>query len=356
MNKNFLPEHNLLTLEDWCGKHTDRSVLWRNYLFKNLSVSCDLEYWFYWMAYFMDHSLVATITALEKVRTNDVRYLDQTRQMTLYVKDVLRKCRCVMLRSCIGTSAANFPCQLYRDRFRCGRLWRHMTTNVGGISMCANAKNVLIEDVSEVMKNFLAQWLSEYYYVWKLNQQGRIHFPVLVQTHTMSLSDIHLWEVVCGDEEKQILSHPLLPHPLDFLEKHNRDKSSTLYLDKALFEYQIPGSLVQYPVVLSPHKPSIIPLMSPVRLSSQEEKVECVSTIPIPQILYRETTTGHKNHKKHNKKRRLSKILKETRKKNKTRRHRPENPRQTFIINQGDEYDDCSDIDDFSDYDDYDWF
>jgi hypothetical protein len=225
--------------------------------------------------------------------------------------------------------------------------------------MCANAKDALMEDVSEVMENFLAQWLSEYYYVWKLNQQGRIHFPVPVQTHTMSLSDIHLWEVVCGDEEKQILSHPLLPHPLDFLEKHNRDKSSTLYVDKARFEYQIRNTLVQYPVVFLSHKTSIIPRLSPHRPSSQEEQAVCSTKQPTPQVFYRETTTGHKKNERHrHNKRRLSKILKETRKKNKTRLYRPKNAlRQTFPIDQGDDYTGIDDDDDmnFSDYDDYDY-
>jgi len=358
MNNNFAQDQQQLTLKHWCGQRTDRLDVWKNYLFKHLSVSWEMEYWFYWMAYFMEHSLKTTIGTLEKIDTKDVRYLDQARQMTVYVNDVLYKCRCVLTaqRSRCFCADMKFPCQSYRERFKC-HCFQWDMTKVGCLWMCGNAKNALIEDVSEVMKNFLAQWLSKYYYVWKLNQQGRLHLPVPIHTHTMLLSDIHLWEVVCEDEERQILSHPLLPHPLDFLEKHNVDKTSTLYVDKARFEYQIPGSLVQYAVVLS-HKPSIIPRLGPVHLSSQEEEVVCSTKHPASQVFYRETTTGHKkNEKHHHKKRRLSKILKETRKKKKTRLYRPENNlRQTFAIDQGDDYTGIYDDDtemNFCDYDDF---
>jgi hypothetical protein len=205
--------------------------------------------------------------------------------------------------------------------------------------MCDNAKDALTEDVWEMIRGFLEEWLAEFYYVWKLKRQGRIHFSVFLDIHPMPLDDIRLWEVVCEDDDTQILYHPLLPHPHDFIEKRLVVEGSNLYVDKARFEYQIPGSLSRYPVVLS-KKRSILPRMTPSPLY-QEEQVVCQWKQPTLQVYYTESSTAHKKGNRH-KKRRLSKILKEGRKKNKTQWTRcryAKNPlRQIFAIEQGEEY------------------
>lgn len=345
-------QHRFMTNEWWSIK-TNRSVLWKQFLFQKISVSWELEYWFYWMAYFMEPQLENIIMTLEKAPTKDVRYLDQIQQMAAYVKDVLYKCRCVLTARrthCFGT-CVEFPCQFYSNRFKCALPSSWHSIQVEGLMMCENAKYALEEDVGEVLKAFLVEWLREYYYVWKMARQQRIHFSVAVEdTQPMPLSDIRLWEVVCEDDDRQILSHGLLPHPSDFLEKRMADKTSTLYVDKARFEYEIPGTLSQYPVVLS-HQRSIIPRMAPT-LHREEEPIVCGLEKRTPQVLYSESTTAHRNGRQH-KKRRLSKILKEGRKKNKTRwtdRRRAKNPiRQMFPMEEGEDYEGCYNDDDYDD-------
>lgn len=336
-------QHRFTTNEWWSTK-TNRAALWRNFLCQNVPISWELEYWFYWMAYFMKPQLQDITTALEKAPTKDARYLDQIQQMATFVNDLLYKCRCVLTAQqsrCFCD--VRFPCRIYRDRFKCYcSNWRMI--QVGCIKMCENAKFALVEDVMEVMNAFMAEWLYEYYYVWKLSTQGRLHFPIVVNINPMSLSDIRLWEVVCEDDDKQILSHPLLPHPSDFLEKCMVDKTSTLYVDKARFEYEIPGSLSKYSVVLS-YQRSIIPRMAPASLYSEEKPSKEEKQQPTtPQVLYTESTTAHKNGRQQHKKRRLSKILKEGRKKNKTlwiRRRHAKNPlRQMSQVEEGEDYDD----------------
>jgi hypothetical protein len=209
-------------------------------------------------------------------------------------------------------------------------------SKIGGVMMCENAKHALSEDVMEVMNAFMMEWLYGYYYVWKMTRQRRVLLPMAGDTRPMPLHDIRLWEVVCEDDHKQILCHPLLPHPSDFLEKRVVDKTSTLYVDKARFEYQIPGSLSRFPVVLLPGECSILPRMAPAPLY-QEETVHCGWKKPTPQIFYSETSTSHKNRSQPRKKRRLSKILKESRKKNKTLRT---GHRHMYHIGIDDGYDD----------------
>lgn len=349
-HRHTIMNKNLLTKNEWWSTKTDRAVLWKDFLFQNMSVSWELEYWFYWMAYFMEPQLGDIITALEKARTKDVRYLDQIQQMATYVKDVLFKCRGVLIAQRSRCTGLEFPCQNYRDRFKCD-CYKWNMTQVGHLTMCNNVKHALNEDVAEVMNSFMDGWMNQYYYVWKMNSQGRIHFPVVVNIRPMSLNDIRFWEVVCEDDDKQILSHPLLPHPSDFLEKRVVDMTSILYVDKAQFEYHIPGSLSKYPVVLS-KQPSIIPRMTSVPSCQKQEKdpfqyEEC------RQVLYTESTTTHKNGKPPHKKRRLSKILKEGRKKNKTlwtrRRRRSKNPfRQFLAVDDGEDY--------YGVYDDYEYY
>lgn len=353
MNIQSSQDQHRFTINEWWNTKTDRAALWKNFLFKNMLVSWELEYWFYWMAYFMEPELKNIITALEKAPTKDVRYLDQIQQMATYVKDVLFKCRCVLMAQrshCFCTSSEMvFPCETYRVRFFCCCL-RWCMTQVGCLKMCDNAMQALNEDVAEVMKAFMVEWLYEYYYVWKMKNQGRLHFPVDVNIHPMSLSDIRLWEVVCEDDDKQILSHPLLSHPLDFLEKRVVDMTSTLYVDKARFEYEIPGSLLKYPVILS-KKPSIIPRIAPAPFSQKEEE-HTIQYEGCHQVLYTESSTAHKNGKQPHKKKKLSKILKEGRKKNKTlwtRRRRVNNPLRQFVaVEEGEAY--------YGVYDDYEYY
>ena len=372
--KNSSP--NRLTTDQWFTS-TQRLCLWKDYLFKDIPVSWEMEVWFYWMAFLMEEKLTTVVNHLDGVKTLDDRYIDQLQQMKVYVQDTLSQCRRVLIAErsrCYGN--ADFPCQTYKDRFRCHCHRVHAASHlmcalrrqdsefpcqchedrfqcfwfksycsrwnkvrIGSILICTAAKNALTEDVSEMIQGFLSQWLYESYYVWKLYRQGRIVFPVPVNIYPMSLSDIRLWEVVCEDEEKQILCHPLLPHPRDFIER--RIVKSPLYVDKARFQYQIPSTLPFYPVVLSKER-SIIPRIM-ASCPYQEETVVCGMKQPIPQVTYQESSTSHHKTSKRRKKRKLSKILKEGRKKNKTqwiRHRRLQNPfRHSFPVDAGEDYD-----------------
>jgi len=328
-----------LDIKDWC-RSTDKIGLWKDYIFNHTPVSWSMDYWFHWIAYFMEPLLDRTMMALENTDTKDIRYTDQLRQMKSYVCDTLQKCRAVLsIHRRHFYQSGNFCCRDYKDRFKCQcKSWYKV--KVGSVIMCQQAKNALVEDVMEIMEGSLAQWLRQFYYVWKLNTQGRLTFQVSVSTQTMPLGDIHLWELVCEDDDKQILAHPLLPHPLDFMERRVLDKTSNSYADKARFEYQIPNTLSRFPVVLSKN-PSIVPRLSSP--SPLEETVFCDWKQPMPQEHYTESTTGHKKERTRAK-RKLSKILKEGHKKKKTlwirQRH---SVRQTFSIEDGEEYDEIED-------------
>jgi hypothetical protein len=328
-----------LTIKEWHqSKH--KFDTWKEFMKGTLMAPFMVEYWFYWVAYFMEQKLVDVVKSLEKVQTVDDRYLDQVQEMMRYIQNIMYKCRYVLVRNTQHLFSQDIfpcPCQLYQDRFRCFHV-NMQAFKIGTMSICTNAKNVLMQDADELIRGFLEQGLSDCYYVWKLYMNNRIHFPVWVDNLNIQHLPLHvisLWEVVCEEQDIQILCHPLLPHPRDFLEKRLVIKDSNLYVDKAQFEYEIPGTLSYYPVVLS-SKPSIIPKITSKTIY-KEERVECLWKQPTHQVYYQETSTAHKTGYKH-KKRRLSTILKEGRKKNKTQYIHSRRVMKTFPVEDGDEY------------------
>lgn len=346
----------MMDVKEWT-KSNQKFSLFKDYLFNGGNVSWNMEFWFYWVAYFMESKFSAIVEQLDNVKTADVRYLDQIQQMKQYVQEVLKKCRSILIKQKFFSSFYEyhdsfykFPCKCYHDRFVC-YVRHYKSEKIYNCRMCPRAKDAIMEDVYEIIRGFLVLWLSDFYYVWKLYKSKRIKFGVYVSDDNvklMPIDNIKLWEVVCEDDEKQILCHPLLPHPLDFLEK--REIIGSLYADKARFEYQIPGLLSKYPVILSSKNQSDIPKLA--FNVHQEEKAIVEWKQPQSQVLYQETTIRNHNCKKPSRKRRLSKILKEGRKKKKTRwllhRQRKNQLRQFFRVDDGDDY--------YGVYDDYEYY
>lgn len=131
-----------------------------------------------------------------------------------------------------------------------------------------------------------------------------------------SLSNPDHWEIICGEEKDiQILAHPLLSHPADFLIHKKREGSR--YVDKAKFEYYMEDSLPKYNVVLT-KTPSPIPkLVKPVHKDDVVTLTKKKENNNHLNRLYHESIKTRRNGKqKRNKP--LSRILKETRKRKKT--------------------------------------
>lgn len=368
-------------MKDWHHGDKKKADLYRDFLYGKLQPEWATVVWFHCISFCLGPQLKGVVVALDNAHTTDVRYTDQLSQMKAYVLDTMNKCRHTLICPLVDPSSV-LPCSEYTSRFFCfpthnlAQKLRHQSSNIlpyyntihrtekiGPIYMCHSANMALKDDVWQVLNGLLTTWLSQFYYVCKLYKEGRLSFPIgLTDKYIkpLSLSDVSLWEVVCADDEKEILSHPMLPHPADFLEK--KEIKGDTYASKACFQYQIAGTLKCYPVVLT-HTPSIIPKLSP---STPKEETAIVHwKQPQIQPLEQGSTSGGHSRTNPKRKRRLSKILKETRKKNKTKwchKRRAQNEmRSSFPIDAGNDYEsDDADADDDSQYhrceEDYDYY
>lgn len=314
----------------------DKFQVWKQYVSGQFTVLNDMKLWFGMMAISLEPSL-QKIGKL-KEPTHDVRYLDQFYQMKQSVQDLQQRCQHLIQEChfCMESCAYQHHYHCYTGYWDDGYLFITCT-----VLIRQHAKSALIMDVQEVIQGYLVEWISSSYYLWKLCQQNRLSFAEWVNTDEipiLSLNEMASWEVICEDEEKEILCHPCLSHPMDFLERQPI-LNSHRYVDKARFEYQIPHTLLVYSVVFT-KRCSTIPILTK---PPKQDHVVCVKTKPsLPQVHYQETTTRHKHHHKpSHKKRKLSKILKEQRKKQKTsyRRH---SLCQSFPIHDENDYHDIT--------------
>lgn len=168
-----------------------------------------------------------------------------------------------------------------------------------------------------IVSVFLQNWVSELYYVWKTCREdcflreyfdmGQLNFP--------SFQERNEWEVVCEDDETQILAHPLLPHPMDFVRRIK--PKSRQYADVARFECtQTSLCLLNHNVILT-REPSYFPHFQ--KTPFLEEVVPTISNTIIQnnfQVAILSYKLGTKKRKKA-----LSRIMKETRKKKKPTHH-----------------------------------
>lgn len=166
------------------------------------------------------------------------------------------------------------------------------------------------EEGDAIFSKFFSSWVLNMYYVWIYCKTTGFLNKFLNNNVFICLGDIAQWEIICSDEDVELLAHPSLPHPFDFLTR--KKIVGDRYADKARFEYCFQWNWQKYNVVLS-KTPSVIPkLKMPVCVKETSHSVLDHKK----QCLFQESTRTHKMGVK-KKQKTVSHILKETRKKNK---------------------------------------
>lgn len=223
------------------------------------------------------------------LQANDDRVRHQLFQMEQYLQNFKDLCDRVVREH--ETTMFDKPCRCSSNSYQC-REWRFELQRLS----------------RNLFRSFMRRSVSQLYYVWKLRLFS-VHLPP-----PPPLDDLSIWEIICEDEEVQVLSHPLLPHPTDFLHKRKKELGGGRYVDKAQFGCYIPGTLAVHNVVFT-KKPSAFP-----RLSSPlyREDFVCRSNTPTPPPPFhaQSSTNSHKGGKKKRRKA-LSRVWKETHKKRK---------------------------------------
>lgn len=333
----------------------------QDYIHDKLKHSQDLVDWLNWIAVMMaekirNETLVVIHRKLQTLK--DERYIHQLHEL----ENLLQNLVVLLHKKQPDPLKKNFQCHKYynmRHQSYTNRCYHMNNIVYKDTTFCPVALSNLKEWSMIIFDKFMSSYVSNMYYVLKLKLSifpHNIQFP--------PFSNLDDWEVVCEDDDHQLLSHPLLPHPHDFL-THKKCEGKR-FVDKAKFEYYMEGSLSTYNVVLT-NSPSPIPKLSPAIHRDEKVILTDKKDTTLHQSLYHENTNRHRSGKnKPNK--RLSRILKETRKKKKTRKlhppHRPEESEHEFDPYYGDfigehPYDSDYDHDydyDYDYYDDYDYY
>lgn len=353
-----------MDLTTWNNLHDeDKFKTFQDYLHDKLSHTPDLADWLNWVALMMAEKIrnEALVVIKQKLpRLMDERYIHQLTELD----NILQKLVSLLDKKQPDRSQKELKCQKlssYKLRkklpyYHSDRCYHFMNNVVyKGTTFCHLAFSNMEEWSAMILDKFMSFYVSNMYYVLKLKLSI---FPQDIQMPPFS--NVDDWEVVCEDEDYQLLSHPLLPHPRDFLTYKKCEGNR--YADKAKFEYYMEGSFDTCSVVLT-NSPSIIPKLLTTSYKD-EEVILTKQKDTIPQYLYHENTKGHKKGSKKPKKR-LSRILKETRKKKKTRTFRPPSKPDAYedenevdldyddVYKYDDYYDDDDDDDYYDDYYDY---
>lgn len=243
--------------------------------------------------------------------TRDERYIDQLHGF----QDILVK----HLDMCGGFLNKH---QLQMKRHvKCLHFYTYCRTHrVHGVDVCnIDYIGVRFNHFSVLCRDLFQLWVRDFYYVYRLAQQHRISIPVPLDP--VSIGGLTSWETICMDGEMELMNHPLLPHPSDFLVKYTNFGQGTTYVDKARFQYSFFRPL-EGGVVFT-RTPSVIPRLLPSRddiplVDNTEQQ-----TIQQPFMVH-VSETINRRYGKTRKKRCPTQILKETRKKHKTiHKHRP---------------------------------
>lgn len=207
----------------------------------------------------------------------------------------------------------------------------------------------------------MTPWVENMYYMRKLIGMARIWVgdDLLLQLPPIPpLQDIKSWEIVAEDDDLQILCHPCLPHPRDFLlydKTYTPATDNNLYVEKARFQYKFQGTVETFNVVLT-RSASIIPkLVRPMYLPAEKRRSKQSSTSPAICSSYQESwRQGRTAPRKWTKNKGLSKIMKETRKKKKmtARSKFSDSTRYDQFAPQNDDDDDEDNYWGYYDYDD----
>lgn len=285
----------------------------------------------YWLCYAFVGKLEKTIQSVQWTirHTQDPRYTRQLYQfhdlVTAHVKtckEMMAKHRpyveTVLTRESIIKESNQRP--LY------GRVFRKVPCCIGpcylftpdGLQICRKLYWDIMAPFDALVSDFLRLWLQDLYYVQKLIGRGLIRIPVPIDCLRLPAArfqDLDSWEVVCSDEEREILCHPLLPDPSDFLVREYVPEGDR-FVDKARFQYSFPGSLERHRVVFT-ETPSVLPILVP---AVPERKIESGTATTIAsdegvQVSW----CGYAHRKKTHRMKRLSRRMKESRKKKQTR-------------------------------------
>lgn len=296
----------------------DKCQEWKNFLSnpqQDEIQAPDTILYIYYFAFFMKELLDTVLNTIKNKKTIvDVRYLDQLYDFENNVFNFHEKCGIVLsfYSEKIKTLGEyKLECQKSKYYHWCQK---YKDEKIHNTTVCSFFFIELKHQLKMIMTHLFTSMISNFYYLHKLYLQKRLEFPFpIYNIPNIQLGNIHLWEVVCEDEETQYLCHQNLSHPNDFLIKHKNKKTHS-YLHVAKFEYEIPNTLKNYVVVLS-KKPSLIPKLS--YQYYQEEPFVSIKHKKQEQTLYLESTRHCHYHNK--KKRSFSRIKKETRKKKKTK-------------------------------------
>lgn len=228
--------------------------------------------WFYCTGQSIVKKMQCLYHSVAKVAVHDVRYKDQLFEFS-------REIQCLCTRISVSMAHCEESIQqigeyTYGSPYTlsfCSPIRLH------GVLVSGNARSSMEMDADKVLSGLFENILARYYYVFKLQRQGRLHMPFFLWYHRVPmrpLGDLRSWDAICEDGDMTLLSHPALPHPSDFLLKKERQSDSSSYLERCRFEYQFPGTLQRYSVVLG-RKRSPIPKLC---VSSYTEEPP-----PVPQ-------------------------------------------------------------------------
>lgn len=273
--------------DQWKNKNVqDKCAQWRLLVSGGLKTDDNMLMWFYRLACHMEELSRECIHMIEdKIRTmDDRRYIDQF----LHLEQALQ--------------THNSGCKQVRQSIFYNKIY----------STCIYRFD--LEGEGDAMFSaFFSSWVSGMYYVWRYCKTTGFMETFLNDGVDICLGDIDQWEVICSDEDVEVLAHPSLPHPSDFLTR--KKVVGDRYVDRARFEYFFQGSLQKYSVVLS-RTPSVIPKLTMPPPSMEEKDSPMLEDTGVGQCLFHEGTSSHRMGVKKRRKA-LSRILKETRKKKK---------------------------------------
>lgn len=251
-------------------QNTEKLRILKNAAANNaLEPTDDMIHWWYWMTCHLDSNLKtvsANILAQLKKQT-EARVLDQLREIYSCVENILDQCLtfrmnhfetirskpCPLTQSSCWDQCGPPLCESYYGHYHECFQWRKHSS-----SLCSSMDRQAVMESKEIIRCFLIPMVSSMYYVWKLFREDKLRFPIdMEEIHMPPVNDLRSWEVICEDDEEQILFHPALPHPSDFIiQKKKKDGQS--WADMARFVISVPTLLSQGSVILS-KTPTVFP-------------------------------------------------------------------------------------------------
>lgn len=290
---------------------------WRTLLHKR--EDADTHYVMYWLCQMLSNEIDNVLASISwSMKTiNDPRY---TSQLVIFHDELVDE-----QAACRKFIKDNHESMQINDRRKCRMTWYHYNRHscrpykLGSLLLCYEQyRSIECTHYFGLRREFFGCMIRDLYYVRKLRCQRRLSVPLCIEVFEFGndpLGNLASWEVVCADDEKELLSHPLLPHPSDFLVRDLCMKKGKTYADKARFEYSFTSGLDGYKVVFPMDKPCVIPRLLPVR---DVEHVVPAPSLHMPEEAFVKESCSKCACKKTKRKKKPSLITKESRKKIKT--------------------------------------